>query len=521
MKYIKNTYLQSMPTLFMFVISLTGYSQNLKIGDPAPKLTPFEWIKGTPVTEFRKGTPYVVEFGATWCKPCAKAIPELTALAKKYDGRAKVIGIFVQEINYEPLSTPNPKYIDRVKEYVEKQGEKMEYHVAVDGPEKPVEKNWIDAIGQSRGVPQTVVIDKEGRIAGYFVGANISLVEQFLASIVEGTYDLEVQIAKENKKTKKESYDRLKPLYIDGNGGNGNNFVGRSILTKSKGEIVESPTPYIDSYRWINTERWINYWKNTGINPEKAQKHYEALQGRVQTINTTLSLLYRMAYSDTLRHRTYFRMPGTKEYMDTLALPEWKSAYARYWHEPILEVSDKEPFEHDSRVWKNMWNYALNVPKEKATAHFLQKAMQRDLAIYFGYDVTVETREMPCWFLKAKPGAAEKLATKTPGANYNTKILEQESGAMRVVTNGDVRDFIFLLDHVYTASSGNRDKHVINRTGINYKIDYQIPKNTVDQINNKDFEGYRRALEAHLGLYLEEGTKPMKVVVIRDPKQDM
>ena len=69
MKHIKKTYLKSMSTLFICVISLTGYSQKLKIGDPAPTLTPFEWIKGEAVTEFKKGTPYIVELGPPGAGP--------------------------------------------------------------------------------------------------------------------------------------------------------------------------------------------------------------------------------------------------------------------------------------------------------------------------------------------------------------------------------------------------------------------------------------------------------------------
>ncbi len=33
--------------------------------DAPPALRPYKWIKGEPVTEFKKGNVYVVEFGAT------------------------------------------------------------------------------------------------------------------------------------------------------------------------------------------------------------------------------------------------------------------------------------------------------------------------------------------------------------------------------------------------------------------------------------------------------------------------
>ena len=55
--------------LAVMVFNQALVAQQLKLGDPAPSLTPYEWIKGAPVTKFEKGKVYVVEMGATYTFP--------------------------------------------------------------------------------------------------------------------------------------------------------------------------------------------------------------------------------------------------------------------------------------------------------------------------------------------------------------------------------------------------------------------------------------------------------------------
>ena len=139
--------------VFISVHTSLAQEATLKIGDPAPPLQPYEWVKGAAVTALEPGMVYVVEMGATWCGPCKIVIPKLTQLAKKYEGKVKVIGVFVQEVNRGPVNALEPPYVDKVRRYVENLGDQMVYHAAVDGPGKSIERQWIDAMGQGRGIP--------------------------------------------------------------------------------------------------------------------------------------------------------------------------------------------------------------------------------------------------------------------------------------------------------------------------------------------------------------------------------
>jgi len=58
-----------------------------KLNAPAPKLSPMRVIQGKSLPSFKKGTVYVVEFWATWCGPCVKAIPHMNDLASSLKGQ--------------------------------------------------------------------------------------------------------------------------------------------------------------------------------------------------------------------------------------------------------------------------------------------------------------------------------------------------------------------------------------------------------------------------------------------------
>ena len=129
-------------------------------GDPAPALHPAKWLKGSPVNGFEKGKVYVVEFWATWCGPCKANIPHLTELAHQYKDRVSITGVSI----WESSDPTDSSYISKVEKFVQSEGDKMDYNVAVDGPQGEIATAWMTAAGE-KGIPASFIVGKDGRIA--------------------------------------------------------------------------------------------------------------------------------------------------------------------------------------------------------------------------------------------------------------------------------------------------------------------------------------------------------------------
>ena len=178
--------------VLLCIIAVTAQAQNdqspsLNIGDPAPPLRVCGWIKGEPVQRFEKGMVYVVEFWATWCKPCIAAMPHLSALARKYNDSVTVLGIDILENKTTSMK--------KVKAFVDSMGNRMDYHVAKEDSNF-METGWLYASAErDKGIPRTFVVNAEGRLA--WIG-HPSKLDEVLPKIVNNTWDIKEALAKRN-----------------------------------------------------------------------------------------------------------------------------------------------------------------------------------------------------------------------------------------------------------------------------------------------------------------------------------
>jgi thiol-disulfide isomerase/thioredoxin len=143
-----------------------------KLGDPAWSLDGLEFVKGEPV-QITPGEVFVVEFWATWCPPCLTSIPHLTEVARRYkDKKVTVVGI-------------SNESAEVVRPFVEKMGEKMDYHVAVD-PSGKVTKGYMEAFNRGT-IPHAFIVNADANVV--WVGHPMDNIELVLDQVVEGTFD--------------------------------------------------------------------------------------------------------------------------------------------------------------------------------------------------------------------------------------------------------------------------------------------------------------------------------------------
>lgn len=490
------------------VTSAQNKATKLQVGDNAPAITMYKWLKGEKVLNFKKGEVYVIEFGATWCTPCRAMIPHLSDIAKQYKGSVNVVSVFALEDMQVKPTDKNPAYVARVIKYVQQLDSIIHYTVGMDGPAKQMEKDWLDAAGL-KGVPNTFIVDKDGKIA--WIGIGAGELKKMLSLVTAKNYSLDAMLGLAMKKKLAEvPYNYVDPLLLNGNGGNDSDFVFRSVLVKSKGWLNGPQQLFIDSYNW--SDEWVN---DSAYNAE----YYVRRRGMVQSVNMSLMALYYLAYGDTLSIDPNSRNPyRNNEYADTVKFPNFKLSYGKYWHEPVLEVKDKSPFYPKGYDADRRYHYSLKVQTgQPVTAGYLKERAQRDLQNYFGYQVTVENRQMPYWKLivadTSKVNAG--LLTKTPGKKLK---WGDESTPPWTFTNVIMRDIIYMLSTTYGFGSFNYGKlsvedqiPFIDETGIKGEIDLKFDRNW-------SFDDMRNYL-AELGLVLVKSKKEMKVVVIRDPKE--
>ena len=101
-----------------------------------------------------KGKVIVVNFWATWCVPCKSEMPELTRVYAAYHGR----GVEFLGAAYEPRSM-RPKVQEFMKTF------EMPFPVWLE-----VSEGAMKAFGVGPGVPATIILDSEHRIAARIPG---------------------------------------------------------------------------------------------------------------------------------------------------------------------------------------------------------------------------------------------------------------------------------------------------------------------------------------------------------------
>lgn len=385
-----------------------------------------------------KGKLVILDFFSTGCVSCFMSLPKVQKLYQSYKDKVEII-LIGHDLD-DKLRATYEQFKDRYQ---------LEMPVVYD---KTICKEY-----NVFSFPFVIWIDKEGMIQAITNNLNEHYLEPFSKGqsfeFVENT---------RSASFKPIPFDHKKPFLIGGNGGNDNDFIQRSILS-----------------RW---RPGMKVYMDFALPPKLPLEDIQILQ----VLGRQLSDLYRIAYLG----RTF-----SWRVNDTVM-------YGNYRFRPVLELTDSTEFFADYSRGINLFCYSQILPPNNRTPEQMMKVMQNDLKNYFGYEVTIEERMSPYLKLVATPEARLELLSK--GAKpYNSTTVTR-----MIVQNSPIADLIQSIDDkiqlVY------HDLPMIDETGISENIDISFDAITTD------LDDIKRALKP-FGLSIERSQKLMKVLVIRDP----
>ena len=166
--------------------------QNL-IGQPAPLMSAVAWTNGKPLTkEDIEGKVMFIDFWAVWCGPCIATFPHLNEWNEKYAEKGLVmIGVTnLYEYGWDAASGRATKVagitpaneLAAMQKFAEHH--KLTHRLAV------VTDNEVRSQYGVSGIPQAVIIDREGKVRMIKVGSgedNVKAIDELLAELFSET----------------------------------------------------------------------------------------------------------------------------------------------------------------------------------------------------------------------------------------------------------------------------------------------------------------------------------------------
>lgn len=152
--------------MFLIVVALMGIATSVSAQLPSVTLKTMDGKTVRTDTLSNNGKPIIIDFFATWCKPCNR---ELTAISEVYDEWVEETGVKLIAVSIDEAQN-----INKVKPLVDNHG--WTYDVLLD-PNSDLKR----ALGIQM-IPYVLIVDGAGNIVykhnGYTEGAEEELIEK-------------------------------------------------------------------------------------------------------------------------------------------------------------------------------------------------------------------------------------------------------------------------------------------------------------------------------------------------------
>lgn len=168
--------------LFIFLVIITGLFAESRVKDFKLKNIEGEYIK---LSDYQKKGLVIIDFWASWCAPCKKALPKLNELDQKYDN-----------INVLAISVDKPRDQRKARRIIKSKDYKFE--VLFDPKQKVMKRFNV------KNIPQSFIINPKGEIVYKHTGYQRGDIKHFEAEIHKWMKSMEKEKATPKKEKSSE-----------------------------------------------------------------------------------------------------------------------------------------------------------------------------------------------------------------------------------------------------------------------------------------------------------------------------
>lgn len=415
--------------------------QQLQPGDRLPAYTFTEVLNYGPGhlrTDQVGGKAVILDFWTTYCAPCIAEMPYLDSLQHEFADQLQIIAVAME------LKPTVNRLLDRLLStgYLPFKAlpfpkDTVLYQQLVGKGAPLGQHTWIDRHGVIRYFSQGRTLLSRENIRAFLAGAPVAALDSFVA-----------------ERKKENEADRQ----------------------ASKTSTVPTPASDTSAIAASYLARWTPAMGH--YIPTMIATHMPGQAIRVA--GAPLSKLYYLAYGDTL---VYYPVAGVA------------NSYGKLWPAPIFQTHRRPAAGvADSN---QLYYYYQSASDTITNAARLQAVMRAQLQAVFNYQVSIQTRPMPCWKLTVVD------ERKIPRSRRDQKP-EDNSDVGQITLSGVGSDY--LIYRLYSAFP--LQPPIIDSTGGLSGLQISIA-----------FDGSFEKLKAGLGaagLSLTLSTTPMRVIVISD-----